>query len=115
MPPLEDKVLRSFLLQKAALRDVVSLAEFSASFPPSKRGNPVIRDLYRDLQNQRTVDCETVGKQINIETRLGEALIAKQFAEQQKLHIAETAASENVTEIRVMHPDASLITVVWGL
>jgi len=101
MSPSEELVLHSFLLQKAALRDIVTLAEFSAFFPPSKRSSPAIRDLYRDLQAHRNHVCETVAKQINLETRLGEALVARKWAEKQNIYNGgpETANTETALNV----------------
>jgi hypothetical protein len=80
MAPTEESILRSFLLQKAGLRDVLTLAEFSTYFPPSKRSSPLIRQLYRDIQFQRNAVCESVLKQVNLECRIGENLVAKKRA-----------------------------------
>jgi len=93
MAPTEELILRSFLVQKAALRDIVTLAEFSASFPSAKRSSSLIRDLYRDLQTQRSAISETVLKQINLECRLGEALLAKKWTTQ---HYLQAIDSTNV-------------------
>src|SRR5271156_147248 len=80
MAPTEESILRSFLLSKSGLRDVVTLAEFTSFFPPSKRSSPLVRQLYRDLQSQRNAICESVGKQINMECRMGTTLIASRRA-----------------------------------
>jgi centromere-localized protein 2 len=84
MAPTEETILRSFLLQKAALRDVITLDEFASSFPTTKRSSPLIRQLYRDIQSQRNAICDSVTKQINLECRLGEILIAKKRAARQR-------------------------------
>jgi len=80
MAPTEESILRSFLLSKSGLRDVVTLSEFTSFFPPSKRSSPLVRQLYRDLQGQRNAICESVGKQINMECRMGARLIASRRA-----------------------------------
>ena len=80
MAPTEESILRSFLLSKSGLRDVVTLAEFTSFFPPSKRNSPLVRRLYRDLQGQRNAICEGVSKQINMERNMGERLIAQRRA-----------------------------------
>jgi Cnl2/NKP2 family protein len=77
MAPTEEGIVRSFLLQKAALRDVLTMAEFTSFFPPSKRTSPLVRDLYRDLQAQRTAVCEGVLKQLHLECRFGDNFIAQ--------------------------------------
>ena len=81
MAPTEESILRSFLLQKAGLRDAITLAEFSSYFPSSKRSSPLVRQLFRDLQTQRNAVCDSVLKQINLECRMGDNLIAKKRAE----------------------------------
>ena len=83
MAPSEEGILRSFLLQKAALRDVLTMAEFTAFFPPSKRSSPLIRSLYRDLQSQRNAVSESVLKQVHLECRFGDNLIAQARAGRQ--------------------------------
>src|SRR5271167_4353177 len=80
MAPSEDAILQSFLLRKAGLRDALTLADFSHYFPASKRSNPYIRLLYRDLQSQRNTICESTLKQINLECRLGETIVAQRRA-----------------------------------
>ena len=80
MAPTEESILRSFLLSKSGLRDVVTLSEFTSFFPPSKRSSPLVRQLYRDLQGQRNAICESVSKQINMECRMGARLIASRRA-----------------------------------
>ena len=77
MAPTEEGIVRSFLLQKAALRDVLTLAEFASFFPPSKRTSPLVRALYRDLQAQRNAVCEGILKQLHLECRFGDNLIAQ--------------------------------------
>jgi len=83
MAPSEESILQSFLLQKAALRDVLTMAEFTTFFPPSKRSSPLVRSLYRDLQSQRNAVCESVLKQVHLECRFGDNLIAQARARRQ--------------------------------
>lgn len=99
MAPSEETILRSFLLQKAGLRDVITLAEFSAYFPPSKRSSPLVRQLYRDIQSQQNAICESVLKQINLECRLGDTSIAKKRAAREAN--AESVATENEMDLQV--------------
>ena len=94
MAPTEESILRSFLLQKASLRDMVTLAEFTSYFPASKRSNPLIRQLFRDIQTQRNSVCESVLKQINLECRMGDNLIAKKRAERE-IRIDSTGENED--------------------
>jgi hypothetical protein len=102
MAPTEESILRSFLLQKAGLRDVITLAEFSTYFPPSKRSSPLVRHLYRDIQSQRNTICEFVLKQINVECRFGENLVARKRAERQYSKTAGSAGTEDEIDINVL-------------
>jgi len=110
MAPTEETILRSFLLQKAGLRDVLTLAEFTSYFPPSKRASPLIRHLYRDILTQRNAICESVLKQINLECRLGETLVARKRAAKEILRNSdstemgtelETQVSPHNTDVRL--------------
>ena len=110
MAPTEESILRSFLLQKAGLRDVLTLAEFSTYFPPSKRSSPLVRHLYRDIQSQRNAICEFVLKQINVECRFGENLVARKRAEREYSKIAGSAGTEDEIDINVLNTHKSLPT-----
>jgi hypothetical protein len=102
MAPTEESILRSFLLQKAGLRDVLTLAEFSTYFPPSKRSSPLIRHLYRDLQSQRSAICESVLKQINLECRFGEGLVAQRRAARESSRTAgDSEGAESQVDVQV--------------
>jgi centromere-localized protein 2 len=107
MAPTEETILKSFLLQKAGLRDVLTLAEFTTYFPSSKRTSPLIRQLYRDLQSQRNAICDSVLKQINLECRLGENLVArKRAARESDRHIG---SAETETEYALQVHQHALI------
>jgi hypothetical protein len=101
MAPTEESILRSFLLQKAGLRDVITLAEFSTYFPPSKRSSPLVCQLYRDIQTQQNTICKSVLKQINVECRLGDTAIAKKRAMRESEKVAESGAAENELDLQV--------------
>jgi Cnl2/NKP2 family protein len=111
MAPTEDSILRSFLLQKASLRDMVTLAEFTSYFPSSKRSNPLIRQLFRDIQTQRTSVCESVLKQINLECRMGDNLIAKKRAERES-QTKSTGDKEDPEVISLISNLRTVLTVV---
>ena len=105
MAPTEETILRSFLLQKSGLRDVLTLAEFSSYFPASKRSSPLVRHLYRDLQSQRNAICESVLKQINLECRFGENLVAQTRAARESARTADDsggADSQLNVQVRIL-------------
>jgi Cnl2/NKP2 family protein len=120
MAPSEESILQSFLLRKAGLRDVLTLAEFSHYFPASKRANPHIRLLYRDLQSQRNAICESTLKQINLECRLGETIVAQRRAGN-RASTADDPAQESNLECfvpdlqrhRLMHSYLDRTTLKW--
>jgi centromere-localized protein 2 len=104
MAPTEETILRSFLLQKAGIRDVLTLSEFSTYFPSSKRSSPLVRQLFRDIQTQRNVVCESALKQINLECRMGDNMIAKKRAEREA-----TAAESGGRETEI---DSAVIPIL---
>jgi len=104
MTPTEETILRSFLLQKAGIRDVLTLSEFSTYFPSSKRSSPLVRQLFRDIQTQRNVVCESALKQINLECRMGDNMIAKKRAEREA-----TAAESRGRETEI---DSAVIPIL---
>src|SRR5437762_10206633 len=103
MAPTEEIILRSFLLQTAELRDVLTLTDFSSFFPPSKRSSPLIRILYRDFQNQRNAVTKSALKQIHLECRFGENLVARTRAEREAYRTAvDTNGGEEHIDVHVL-------------
>ena len=101
MAPTEESILRSFLLQKAGLRNIIALAEFSTYFPPSKRSSLLVRQLYRDIESQRNAICQFVLKQINVECRFGENLVARKRAEREHSKTGGSGGAEGEIDINV--------------
>lgn len=79
----EAEILSSFLLSRAALRDIITPRGFADLFPKDKRSNPQVRILYRELQQARTRQCDRVQRSIQQEARQG-AMYRKQAAEKRK-------------------------------
>ena len=87
MDKSEEELLSSFLLSRSTMRDIMSLSDFTRLFPPDQRcafhfslyfeklnpssENPIIRTLYKHLQDRRTHLFETVAKNIRVETHVG--------------------------------------------
>jgi len=114
MAPTEKSILKSFLLQKASLRDVLTLAEFSTYFPASKRSSPLVRNLYRDLQSQRNRICESVLKQIKLECRLGDSVIAKSRAAQERNRKSEPDVThDDVDKLVRVNDRVSSCLAIW--
>lgn len=89
MAPTEATVLTNYLLVPAQLPAIVSLKEFTESFPRPQQSSPQIRKLYRDLQNQRNALIDEVASNIETEVKRGkvlrrEVLRAKREAEYQE-------------------------------
>jgi centromere-localized protein 2 len=110
MAPTETAILRSFLLQKSSLRDILTFAEFSSFFPASKRSSPLIRELYRDLQTQRNAICQAVLQQINVECHVGENYIATKRAERDSNEVGE----EDHLDVCLTLLNISLIEQLFG-
>lgn len=72
MAPSETSILSSFLLSPASLPTVISLQQFTELFPKRLRSHPHVRILYRELQETREQDMDTVNGNIDQETKQGE-------------------------------------------
>ncbi|KAF2190567.1 hypothetical protein K469DRAFT_559231 [Zopfia rhizophila CBS 207.26] len=72
MPSSEGSILNKFLLTPAPLRNFMTLHQFTNIFPPKLRSNPVIRELYLELQHQRAADIDDVRRNIATEVKRGE-------------------------------------------
>jgi centromere-localized protein 2 len=64
MPSQEAALLSDFLLTPAALRNFLSLEQFTDIFPRSHRENPAVKALYQELQRLRHEDIELVRSNI---------------------------------------------------
>ncbi|KAL2862878.1 Ctf8-domain-containing protein [Aspergillus lucknowensis] len=104
MAPSETSILSKFLLAAASLPTVVSLQQFTELFPNRLRAHPHIRVLYRELQQLREQDMDTVNENIDREVRHGE----RQKAELRK-SIAKTGVDgTDLNEQREMDMDVQL-------
>ncbi len=69
MATTEATILNNYLIVPAQLGAFLSLQEFTELFPRARRGSPLIRTLYRDLQSQRNATVDQVGQNINAEIK----------------------------------------------
>ncbi|KAF2793941.1 hypothetical protein K505DRAFT_243247 [Melanomma pulvis-pyrius CBS 109.77] len=74
MSPQEGSLLKNFLLAPAALRDFMTLQQFTEIFPPAQRSSPAIRDLYVEISTLRQQDIEDVRQNITEEVRRSKQL-----------------------------------------
>jgi centromere-localized protein 2 len=74
MPSPEAVILTDFLLAPAALRDVLTLQQFTEIFPKSHRLGPAVKELYQELQRLRNEDLETVRLNIQDEIKKSRTL-----------------------------------------
>lgn len=72
MAPSEASILSNFLLSPASLPTIISLQQFTELFPKKLRAHPHIRVLYRELQQLREQDMDTVNGNIDQEVRQAE-------------------------------------------
>lgn len=64
MPSPEAQLLFDFLVAPAALRDFMTLRQFTDIFPRAHRDSPAVKDLYRELQRLREQDVALVRRAI---------------------------------------------------
>jgi len=91
MPSQEAKILSDFLLAPAALRDCMTLREFTDIFPKGHRTNPAVQDLYRELQRLREKDMELVRRAIADEVKRSKRLRREYASERRRLDDATVA------------------------
>jgi len=68
---MEQKIVMDFLLTRSALLDIIPLEKFHQLFPKNMQKHPHIQNLYRDLQEQRSSQCDKVRKNIQLEAKFG--------------------------------------------
>lgn len=68
---MEQKILTEFLLTRSALPDIIPLEKFRQLFPKNVQKHPHVKHLYRDLQEQRSNQCDKVRKNIQLEAKYG--------------------------------------------
>jgi centromere-localized protein 2 len=91
MPSQEAKLLSDFLLAPAALRDFVTLRQFTDIFPKGHRTNPAVQDLYRELQRLREKDVDLVRRAIAEEITRSKRLRREYASERRQLDEATVA------------------------
>lgn len=96
MPSQEAKILGDFLLALAALRDFVTLRQFTDVFPKSHRANPAVQDLYRELQRLREKDIEVVRRNIAEEVKRSKQLRREYAKERRQLDGATVAGLDPI-------------------
>jgi centromere-localized protein 2 len=97
MPSQEAKLLSDFLLAPAALRDFMTLRQFTDIFPKSHRTNPAVQDLYRELQRLREQDIDAVRRAIADEVTRSKRLRREYASERRQLDDATVAGLDPST------------------
>ncbi|PHH70429.1 hypothetical protein CDD80_6015 [Ophiocordyceps camponoti-rufipedis] len=82
-PPTEQEILTNYLIQPGPLINITTLPQFQSLFPTHLRNSPMIRTLFRDLQEQRGLTVDAVRRSITAETLQGERLV-KQMLRQER-------------------------------
>ncbi|KAJ6779611.1 hypothetical protein PWT90_05625 [Aphanocladium album] len=80
----EAELLTSFLLTPARLPSIITFAQFLALFPASAHGSPLLRSLYRDLQEQRARVLDRVAAAVDVEAQRGGQVIRREVARQRR-------------------------------
>ncbi|KAL5113441.1 hypothetical protein ACEQ8H_008685 [Pleosporales sp. CAS-2024a] len=83
MPPQEAQLLSDLLVAPAALRDFMTLRQFTDMFSKAQRANPAVQDLYRELQRLREQDIESVRRAIADEVARSKRL-RREYASQKR-------------------------------
>jgi hypothetical protein len=96
MPSQEAQILGDFLLAPAALRDFMTLRQFTDIFPKGHRKNPAVQDLYRELQRLREKDIEAVRRAIAEEVKRSKRLRHEYARERRQLDDATVAGLDPV-------------------
>ncbi|KAF4584396.1 hypothetical protein GQ602_005769 [Ophiocordyceps camponoti-floridani] len=81
-PPTEQEILTNYLIQPSPLITMTTLPQFQHLFPPSMRNSPMIRTLFRDLQEQRGLTVDAVQRSIVTETMQGQLLLNQIFRQE---------------------------------
>jgi hypothetical protein len=104
-------MLGDFLLGPAALRDFMTLREFTDIFPKGHRTNPAVQDVYRELQRLREKDMDLVRRAIADEVSRSKRLRREYARERRQLDDATVAGLDPMallTEEEVHgHPSSS--------
>jgi centromere-localized protein 2 len=95
MPSQEANLLSDFLLAPAALRDFMTLRQFTDIFPKSHRSNPAVQDLYRELQRLREKDIDLVRRAIADEVTRSKRLRREYASERRRLDDATVAGLDD--------------------
>lgn len=82
----EATLLGDFLLAPAALRDFVTLRQFTDVFPRAHRSNPGVPQLYRELQRLRDRDVDSVRRDVAHEVKRSRPLRRAYAQERRRLH-----------------------------
>ncbi|KAH7392551.1 Cnl2/NKP2 family protein-domain-containing protein [Pyrenochaeta sp. MPI-SDFR-AT-0127] len=100
MPSQETQMLNDFLLAPAALRDFMTLRQFTDIFPKGHRANPAVQDVYRELQRLREKDMESVRRSITEEVKRSKQL-RREYAKERRQLDGATVAGLDPTAIRI--------------
>ncbi|KAH8708602.1 Cnl2/NKP2 family protein-domain-containing protein [Phaeosphaeriaceae sp. PMI808] len=92
----EAKMLSDFLVVPAALRDCVTLRQFTDIFPKAHRTNPAVQYLYRELQRLREKDVELVRRAISDEVSRSKQLRREYAREGRQLDNAMVAGLDPI-------------------
>lgn len=72
MAPSEESILGNFLLSPASLPTIISLQKFTELFPKRFQSHPQVKVLYRELQELRSQDMDSITEHILDEVKAGE-------------------------------------------
>ncbi|KAL6703312.1 hypothetical protein ACN47E_010019 [Coniothyrium glycines] len=96
MPSQEEKMLGDFLAAPAALRDFMTLRQFTDIFPRAHRSSSAVQDLYCELHRLREKDVEAVRRDIVMEVKRSKPLKRDYATEKRLADIATVAGLDLV-------------------
>jgi len=97
MSSQEAKTLQNFLLAPAALRDFMTLQQFTEIFPPVQRSSSVIKELYAEISALRQEDIDHVQRNIKDEVKRSKKLQREYRSERRLRDHANVAGLDPVT------------------
>jgi hypothetical protein len=100
MSSQELSLLKNFLLAPAALRDFLTLQQFTEIFPPAQRSSPAIRELYVEISRLRQQDIEDVRQNITDEVKRSKQL-RREYARERRHRDDANVAGLDLVALRM--------------
>ncbi|KAF2708452.1 hypothetical protein K504DRAFT_382112 [Pleomassaria siparia CBS 279.74] len=100
MSSQEITLLNNFLLAPAALRDFMTLQQFTEIFPPAQRSSPAVRELYAEINSLRQEDMDHVRQNIQAEVKRSKQL-RREYAHERRLRDDTNVAGLDLVALKM--------------